>query len=183
MKALLEILPVILIFVGAPAWQMWQMRRSIKGWHLVAYALVAIAAIGIFYALLPEVRRGGWGALVPLFGMLATGAVALGAASCLVFGALFMVIFRSEREDAPAQVEPSDREPRSLGEKWRLGFRVVVLVVLPAASLFGVRDATVRTMVWAGVGAVVLYFVWVIFMPRDDHIRTRRRSEPGRRRD
>jgi hypothetical protein len=181
MKTLLEILPVVLIFVGAPAWQMWQMRRSIKGWHLVAYALVAIAAVCTFYALLPAVRRGGWEALLPLFGVLAAGAVALGAASFLVFGALFMLIFRSEREDAPARAEPSEREPRSLGEKLRLGFRIVVLVVLPVASLFGVRDATVRTMVWAGVGAVVLYFVWVIFIPRDDDIRTRRRAAPGRR--
>ena len=179
MKSLLEILPVILIFVGAPAWQMWQMRRSIKGWHLVAYALVAIAAVCTFYALLPAVRRGGWEALLPLFGILAAGAVALGAASFLVFGALFMVLAGPAEiaEPEPAPV----RAPRSALEKARLAFRILVLVVLPVASLFGVRDATVRTMVWVGVGAVVAYFVWVIFMPRDDDIRMRRRRVQGRR--
>lgn len=175
MKAVLEILPVVLIFVGLPAMQMWQVRGSIKGWHLAACAVTAILSVGIFFALLPDVRRGGWEALLPLFGMLATGAIALGAVSCLLFGALFMMLVGSGRVDAP------EREPRSLGQKLRLGFRVVVFVVLPVASLFGVRDATVRTMVWAGVGAVVLYFVWVIFMPRDDDdARTRRRPAPGR---
>ena len=181
MKSLLEILPVVLIFVGAPAWQMWEMRRSIKGWHLAAYALTAVLAIGVFYSLLPDVRRGGWEALLPLFGMLATGAVALGAVSCLVFGALFMVLAGPAELAEPEPEAAPGRAPRTSLEKTRLAFRILVLVVLPVASLFGVRDATVRTMVWVCVGAVVAYFVWVIFMPRDDDIRMRRRRVQGRR--
>ena len=178
MKAIAEFAPVVLVFVVLPAVQMWESRRSIRRGHLAASALVMLLAIGTFFGLLPDVRRCGWGALLPLMGVLAAGAVALGALSCLVFGALFMALAGPAEREPEAPVPP--RQPRSAMDKARLAFRSVVLVVLPVASLAGVRDATIRALVWCGVAAVIAYFVWVIFMPRDDDIRTRRRRVPGR---